>query len=215
MEDHLQELPPALALPTLVLAENNMGVEFVYERRGPALEKFSEYLDDELAKSDYEDELSGISIVGTSMRAFFVPSERSFDGKEVIRRALDKGCPLRLLLTHPDVGDRRARQERRHDGDIPNDIRQSVRDLSQALVPRDAIRYYHGSPTVFGIATSARMLLNPYPLEEESHRCFTLIVRRTEYRKDIYHQYRNIHFDKPWEHAMPIPDEDWTHLRAV
>jgi hypothetical protein len=144
-----------------------------------------------------------------------VPSERTFDGQDIIRRALEKSCPLRLMLTNPEVGDRRAQQEHRDPGQIPADIRQSVRDLSNAGVPRDSIKYYGGSPTVFGLATSQHMLLNPYPYEQESHRCFTLIVRKTEYRKDIYHQYRKAHFDDPWEHAQTVPESDWTRLKAV
>jgi TIR domain len=214
LENALRSLPLAPTVPALVAADNNMGVEFVYERRGPALEKFAEYIEEELTKSEHDEE-SGIFVVGTSMRAFLVTSERSFDGKDIIRRALERRCPLRLLLTEPETGDRRARQEGRRVGDIPNDIRQSVRDLCQSGVPREFLKYYEGSPTVFGIATSMQMLLNPYPLEEESHRCFTMIVRRTESRKDIYHQYRRCHFDKPWEHGVSIPDSDWMHLQVA
>lgn len=210
----LAALPPPSSQPTLVMSGNDMGIEYVFEGRGPALERFSEYIEHELAKSQLEEE-AGISIVGTSLRAFFVPAERNFDGKDIIRRALEYKCPLRFMLTEPEVSDRRARQEGRRLGEIPEDIRRSVRDLLAAGVPKESIRYYGGSPTVFGIATTEYMLLNPYPLEQESHRCFALIVRKTDYRKDIYHQYRKVHFDDPWDHSESVPETDWGQIRAV
>ena len=48
------------------------------------------------------------------------------------------------------------------------------------------------------------MLLNPYPYENESHRCMTLVVRKTEDKEDIYHQYFDAHFERPWKHAEPV-----------
>jgi len=129
--------------------------------------------------------------------------------KKFIRRALAKQCPLRILLTDPQVAEHRARQEGLDAGVIASHIRQSVRELCLAGAPQEALRYYLGGPTVFGIATSNNMLLNPYPLAVESHRCFTLIVQRTPYGNDIYRQYREFHFDNPWEQGVAIPDTDW------
>ena len=82
-------------------------------------------------------------------------------------------------------------------------------------IQREQVRYYPGTPTVFGVATSERMLLNPYPYESESHRCFSMIVRRTKYGRDIYHQYKEFHFDKPWEHAKEIPEKDWMENKKL
>lgn len=207
MKAQLDALPPPQPMP-LVLASNDMGVEFVFEKRGPALDKFAEYLDEELAKNEHREE-SGITIVGTSLRAFLIPSDLKFDGKEIIRRALKKKCPLRILLTDPEVSEQRACQEGADAGAIARQIRESIRELGHAGVPKQAVRYYRGGPTVFGIATSSNMLLNPYPLAVESHRCFALIVQRTQYSNDIYRQYRKDHFDKTWDHGVAIPDNDW------
>ncbi len=52
------------------------------------------------------------------------------------------------------------------------------------------------------------MLLNPYPNESESHRCMTLVVRKTQNTEDIYHQYFESHFEKPWERAVPVDEVD-------
>lgn len=159
MQAQLDDLPPPQLMP-LVLASNDMGVEFVFEKRGPALEKFAEYLDEELAKNEHGEEW-GITIVGTSLRAFLVPSAGKFDGKEIIRRALKKKCPLRILLTDPEVSEQRARQEGADAGAIARQIRESIRELCHAGAPKQTVRYYCGGPTVFGIATSSNMLLNP------------------------------------------------------
>ena len=61
---------------------------------------------------------------------------------------------------------------------------------------------------MFGIATTERMLLNPYPYENESRRCMSLIIRKTEEPDDIYHQYLTGHFENPWKNAVPVSSAD-------
>jgi hypothetical protein len=66
-----------------------------------------------------------------------------------------------------------------------------------------------GAPTVFVIATTSKMLLNPYPHTRESNRCFSLIVRKTKSDSDIYHQYKRFHCETPWDRAREQTPQEW------
>jgi hypothetical protein len=112
-------------------------------------------------------------------------------------------------MTDPLVADFRAQQEGRPKGDIQTEIRAGIVRLRNSGIQRECVKYYTGTPTVFAIATSDKMLLNPYPYESESQRCFSLIVQKTQNPEDIYHQYIEYHFERPWRRATAIPDEDW------
>jgi hypothetical protein len=90
--------------------------------------------------------------------------------------------------------------------DIDPGVRWNANLAAQLEESRFGVIYYRGSPTVFGIATSEAMLLNPYPYENESHRCWTVVARKTDDPEDIYHQYFDAHFERPWTHAVPVEE---------
>jgi len=113
------------------------------------------------------------------------------------------------MLTEPKFADMRAEQEKRGPGDIPKEIAGSITILRNNGVRKEFVKYYPGAPTVFAIATSDRVLLNPYPYEESARNCFSVIARSTQNPKDIYHQYLESHFEKPWSRAKEIPLEEW------
>ncbi len=135
-----------------------------------------------------------------------------FDGQGIIDHIANSPCDFRMLMTDPEMADFRAGQEGRAKGDIQVEIRAGIARLKYAGIKRESIKYYLGTPTVFAIATMDRMLLNPYPYERESQRCFSLIARKTNNPEDIYHQYIESHFEKPWKHAKEIPSSDWGEL---
>ena len=188
----------------------SMGVEGVYGTREDALEKFAKSLDDEIKKA----EDGCIWFVCSSLRGFIVPSRGGFNGRAKVDEIARSKCDIRFLMTDPDVADMRAKQERRAKGAIPREIEDTVQILKGTGVPRERIKYYSGTPTVFAIATSEKMLLNPYPYEAESHRCFSLIVRATSSEDGIYHQYLKYHFDWPWnnDNSREILPDEWDRL---
>ena len=138
-----------------------------------------------------------------------VTASDHFDGHKIIERAATSSVDFRVLMTDPQVADFRAQQEGRPKGDIQTEIRAGIARLRLSGIKRECVKYYPGTPTVFAIATSEKMLLNPYPYESESQRCFSLIVQRTKNPEDIYQQYIEYHFERPWRRATPIPLEDW------
>jgi hypothetical protein len=129
---------------------------------------------------------------------------KDFNGPDLIEALVGSKCDVRIMLTHPDTAECRFSQERRPKGAIAGEVMGAVTQLKTLGVSDEQMKYYRGSPTVFGIATSEAMLLNPYPNENESHRCMTLVVRKTEDKSDIYHQYYDAHFVRPWVHALPV-----------
>jgi hypothetical protein len=188
-------------------AASRMGLEHLFESRDQALATFAGYLTDEIKRHKRKEEAS-IWIVGTSIRGFLVPTQGM--GADILTDAAACGCEVRILMTEPHIAEGRTRQEGRGPGDTAaEEIRSSVQQLKSFGIQRQSIRYYAGAPTVFTIATASRMLLNPYPHTRESHRCFSLIVRRTESDNDIYHQYKKYHCEKPWENAREQSPQDW------
>ncbi len=190
----------------------SLGVEYIGRTRGDALREFRQHFENEIERYATAQtpggpgDSFGINVVGTSMRGFLVIFD---NGREIVSNAIEKGCPIRFTLTAPEVADRRGKQENRTVGEIAQEVRGSVKQLKNLKVPRDCIKYCNSSPTVWGVATSSYMLLNPYPAEEEAHTCFSMIVRNTEAKDDIYAKYRLAHFDSPWNHGQEVPDSDW------
>lgn len=207
MKEALEKTPSAPAGHSILLADQGLGLEYVAESRGPALEIFKKYIDIE-AKRGKE---GRISMIGTSMRGFLVHAGGGFSGREILREAVKNHVELRLMLVDPKNADLRAPFEGgRPRGKIPEEIRSDVAELKQLGIPRESVHYYGSGPTVFGIATSDRMLLNPYPSCLEAHAGFTLIARKTSQRSDIFQQYIRAHFDDLWrKHSTVVPDHDW------
>lgn len=216
----------------LYAASSRLGIESAYLTRTEALKSFARYLAAELKRaSDLQEgglpkgepkEPARIWLVSSSMKWFLSTTMDNFDGRRLITSAAnfaggDHPClDLRILMTHPERGDERAIQERRRKGAIPAEIEENRMSLKDLGVSPTMVRLYGGTPTVFAIATSEVMLLNPYPYGTEAYRCYCLVVRRTPEEEaspsaspsDIYRQYQEHHFEIPWRHAIEL-DENW------
>lgn len=179
-----------------------LGLERVFGSRGGGLTYLVPKLRGEIERSRRSKGLLYIS--GTSMRGFLASDADKFNGPELLEEFVKSGCDIRIMLTHPETAERRTEAERRPPDAIAGEVKQAVTQLMRLGVKSEQIRYYEGSPTVFGIATSEHMLLNPYPHRAESHRCMTLVVRKTEDSGDIYDQYFKSHFEAAWEHGVPV-----------
>lgn len=181
------------------------GLEGVYPTRGAALTSFVKPLEQEIQ--------SGVCgrlwIVGSSMKGFSVQVIGRFDGATMIRRALNAGCDVRLIFTHPTQADTRAEQEKRQFGAIYDEISLNLANLKEAGLKRQNVRFCKGAPTVFGICTSDRMLLNPYPYGSEAYLNFSLIVKRIPSADGIFERYLEKHFEKSWVNGEEIVQEEW------
>ncbi len=205
LEQSLRETPAVpLEKELLSSGAESLGLERAFRSRSDALTYFGATLREEIARGRRGTGLMYVTC--TSMRGFLATDAVDFHGPRVLEELVSSGCALHIMMTHPDTAERRAKQEKRPPDAIAGEVRGAVTQLNSLGVGNEQIRYYRGAPTVFGIATSDLMLLNPYPLENESHRCMTLVVRKTEDSEDIYHQYFDSHFERPWENAVPVSE---------
>src|SRR6185437_9268210 len=139
---------------------------------------FAWFLDAEAARSERR-EGGKVWIVSSSIKGFLEASVENYDGRHMMERLAANGCEIRVIMTDPEVADFRAVQEGREPGEIPKEIEMNLAILKRIGVPRESIRFYGGTPTVFAIATQDRMLLNPYPYQSEAFRCFSIVIHKT------------------------------------
>ena len=208
LESVINDLPSPEAIVDDRVIGRYKGLESVFLTRGAALNAFAEYFKTELDKAD-RGEPSRIWIVSSSFKGFIMSSSDTFNPHKLIEMIANCNCDFRLLMTDPQMADLRARQERRLEGDIQLEIRASIALLEGLGVRREMVRYYPGTPTVFAIATTDKMLLNPYPYECESQRSFSVLINKTQDPEGIYQQYIKYHFEKPWAHAKEISLREW------
>lgn len=201
------------AMSPLYQTVKDYGLENIYLTRLEALVDFGHYLDAELERAG---EGGRVWIVSSFIKGLLTAANAQFDGRAMMERIAHCGCDLRVLMTHPDVADARAKQERRAEGEIRKEVEMNLALLKRLGLQRSSVRFYRGTPTVFAIATQDKMLINPYPYEAEAYRCFSMIVARTASRTaDIYQQYLMHHFEAPWSRKKmteEVSQEWWDSL---
>lgn len=126
--------------------------------------------------------------------------------EEFIRKAIEKQKKLKLMFTHWDYVTHREKQEDRADGDIAQELKQSLVKALIWKVPIDAIRLVNGAPTVFMVIAGNNMILNPYPFGRESVTSMTVWLNNPRPDKPegppgtIWHAYYINHYDMVWNH---------------
>jgi len=165
-------------------ASEKAGLEMVYPNRNEALGEFRHFLEEE----SKEVAIVGSSLLGLSL--FITGFE------DVVREQPGK---FKFILTHPEYSQAREGPEGRDNGVIKGEILESIHKLINWGVSVEAIQLYKGSPTVFMIAASDHMLLNPYPYGTEAYRCFCIQVSS---RGSIFPQYYEKHY-------KAICDSEW------
>jgi hypothetical protein len=189
------------------------GVDDILLTRAEALTKFAPFIAQEVGAAT-DDKPGRVWIVCSSLKGLLDMAADDFDGPRALGGAA-KRCDLRILMTDPEIADARANQECRAPGEIPAEVEMNLAFLKRIGVSRKSVRFYPGTPTVFAIATTDRMLLNPYPYQKEAFRCFSMLVHKTLCEdRDIFHQYLTWHFEQPWANAIPVPAERWLKLKA-
>ncbi|MBN2353895.1 MAG: hypothetical protein JXD23_15075 [Spirochaetales bacterium] len=207
-QDQIRKIAPGFSL---LASGTKYGVENIHINRSQALESFAPSMDAEVQKAFKKEPGARIWITSSSIKGFLDAVTLHFDGRKTIENIAEcGGCDLRIMMTDPEIANLRANQEKRNEGEIPNEIKMNVAYLKRIGVQKDAIKFYRGTPTVFAIATSDRMFLNPYPYQIEAFRCFSIIVMKTNNpSSDIFHQYLRYHFEEPWESATMIAQTYW------
>lgn len=114
-------------------------------------------------------------------------------------RASVDGTEFYFLLTHPAYSRFREVQEDRATGDIAKEILHAISWLAHRNIPRENVKVYKGTPTCFLMASTEKMLINPYPYELEAYNCFCLEVINNEKSESIFKSYLENHFNKPWK----------------
>ncbi len=210
LDEDLQLLPPpSLDTSSLRSGTSFLGLEAVYPTRAAGLEHFTRFLTHELKAASPQNP-GRFWVVGSSLHGLMIAAGKGFhEGTELLSQAVRSECDIRILMTDPDAAAMRASQEGRTKDEIEGEVMGSLARLRREGIRREQVKYYPGTPTVFAITTTDTMLLNPYPYEARAFSCFSIVARNTSEEGDIFDQYIQSHFEKPWAHARNIPSKHW------
>jgi hypothetical protein len=146
-----------------------------------------------------------VAIVSSTLEGF--RKGLGIDPRELLGEKLQSNpeATIRILLTHPDFISYRERQEGIEEGSIKDELQRCHRELLKIWEryragKRLAWRFFKGAPTCFMIASEDFMLLNPYLYMQAGYFNFSLILRNTRSRLDIYRRYKEYHFEEAWNH---------------
>lgn len=152
-----------------------------------------------------EDENKQFIIVGSSLKGLVgVAFDEETEYSEVwkaIKDALQRKVKINILLTHPEAAHHRAIAEGRLDGDIETDILENLIYLvmykmeNPKLAEYLSIKLYNGTPTLFMMCTSQKMLLNPYPYYATASSSYSFLV---EGGSPLYMYYYHSHYRAAW-----------------
>lgn len=182
----------------------DLGIVHVHLTRINALNRFSQYIREEIGRAE-QSERAILWFVCTDLRGFLDIETNKFNPQALIRAAAEQPTlDLRILMADPEYTVARS-----GDGGNSAELRQRAYALVSRLqdeygVKASAIRFYAFRPSVFAIATSQHMLLNPYPHQEQGHRCMSMVLTRVigpdtdGNSHDIYSQYIRTHFERTW-----------------
>jgi hypothetical protein len=186
---------------------SSLGLEMIYYDRTTALRDFVIYMKNE---AQQKENIGKVVIVGSSIKGLL---EEAKDFLTVIETAIRNNCSIKILLTHPEYSQYRENQEGRPSGAIEDEIFDGIRIIEstinnnscEKLQADNIIKLYKGTPTCFMIIAGDRMLINPYPYEEEAYKSFCIVVKKVEPNEAnmdgeniMYTKYARAHYIKPW-----------------
>jgi hypothetical protein len=185
------------------------GIIDAFEKRDKAFSRIKSWLRD---RNNRE-----FVFVGTSFRGLYWKKKGDEEIRDLIKERINEDRALlkdpdslffRFIFTHPAFAYLREKAEGKERSErldsqyikIREEILKSVLILRKIGIPERCIKFFNGTPTMFGIMTDEEMLLNPYPYKKQSYTSFGIIVKKsTEYEQlSLYDIYRDAHFEGVW-----------------
>jgi hypothetical protein len=172
------------------------GIIDVFRNRSEGISRIMESL---------AEENSQFLIVGTSLKGLigvaFDEEDEYSDVWRVIKEALQRKVKVNILLINPGLAHHRSRPEGRPEGEIETEIIENLIYLVMYKMenPKFAdylkIKIYDGTPTLFMMSTTRKMLINPYPYYATASNSFSLLI---EGGSPIYASYYHSHYRAAW-----------------
>ena len=119
----------------------------------------------------------------------------------IIKDALQRKVKINIMLTHPGVAHYRSRPEGRSEGDIAAEIVENLIYLvmykmeNPKLADHIKIKLYNGTPTMFIMGTTRKMLVNPYPYYTTGSSSFSFLI---EGGSPVFASYYHSHYRAAW-----------------
>jgi hypothetical protein len=182
---------------TIYMKIRNAGILNVYRNRNDALG----YIFEEITNERQE-----IVIIGSSLKGLIGVGENVSQNyqrfRNILINAVLRGATLNFLLTNPEIAHHRELQEGRNSGDIEYEIIQNLIYLLGIKIDnrkndfRLNIKLYNGTPTIFMIATTNRMIINPYTYYSTAFSSFTFLI---DGETELYKSYYCNHYQEAWK----------------
>ena len=173
------------------------GVFGIYKRRPAAIKSFAR---------DIDEEMSEIMVVGSSLKGLLQKDEYK-EVAEKLRFKIAHKTDVKFMLTHPIVADFRSNQENRKPTEIGDEVLSSLRTLQSWDVEPSRVKLYLGTPTCFGIKTTKRMIINPYPYISVSYDSPCLLLQHSSVDGApgyFFDEFSSRHFGA-WDTGLAVP----------
>ena len=181
---------------TFILSQmHKLGIVAAYKERRIAFTELKEIM-------RYEEK--ELFIIGTSLRGLVDEEVGDKEFQDILRNKfieIEEGSSLRIkiLMTHPAFAYLRQDLEKLYSQDreqisIAKEIYNSVRQLKELGAKPENIQFVKGTPTCFGVKTSKKMLINPYPYQDQALGSFCLLIGKDPNRDDLYRSFERSHF---------------------
>lgn len=154
---------------------------------------------------DVEEETNEVVLVGSSLKGLigvgYTAVGQAQRMREVLISALKRKIQVNILMTNPEVAHHRSQQEGRVDGDIEAEILENLMYLvklkhdNPEMASKLTVKLYNGTPTIFMVATSRLMMINPYPYYSTAYGSFSFLI---EEGSDLYRAYYPSHYSAAW-----------------
>jgi hypothetical protein len=153
-----------------------------------------------------------IVIIGSSLKGLFDVTERDKWKKQfsdLIRLKVKEDVRVEFLLTHPALAFLREDAEGRKPGAIKKEILTTLSYLTgcdfgvekpkySIDIPLENIRLYLGTPTIFSIICTERMLINPYAYQATAYENFCFEISKKG-EQGLYSKILKSHYKEPWD----------------
>lgn len=155
--------------------------------------------------SSLRDENKQFIVTGTSLKGLMGMALTEEDEYaafwQELKDALKRKVKVNILLTNPGMAHHRSRQEGRLDGEIEAEIVENLIYLvlfkieNPSLAEFLTIRLYNGTPSIFMMCTSRKMLINPYPNYATAYNSNSFLI---EGGSALYTSYFHTHYRSAW-----------------